>query len=114
MLEKLKQKPESHRHKVALGTSFLVTLLIAGVWAGQKGFFGFSEETVVTKNQVEVVDKNPVAKNQKENSPLANTKNAFSAAFSEINVKYSEIKESMSSVIVPFMTGIDVYDKSEK
>jgi hypothetical protein len=63
---------------------------------------------------VEVVDKKLVDQNQKPNSPLANAKNAFSAAFSEIGSQYSDIIESMSSVIVPFVTGIEVYDKSEK
>lgn len=112
MLEDLRQKPEHYRHKVALSGALVVTLMIFSGWAFSKGFFGFGEETILTKSEVgkEEVQTSSLSSS---NSPVGNTKNAFSAAFEEIGRQYQAIKESMASVLVPFVTGIEVYDKPQ-
>ena len=131
MLDNLLQKPESYRHKVAAGSAFGITLVIAAVWAFTNGFFGFGTTTTVTRTEsgsqqliASAVASNssvtasaskttPRKSDNTANSPLDNTKNAFGAAFGEIGKQFEGLKESLASVLVPFITGIDVYEKGE-
>ena len=108
MLISLKQKPEHVRHKIALGGAFLITLIIFVGWAFSKGFFGYSNTTVVTETKI--VEKTI----SQAKSPIGNTKSTFSSVFSGVSAQYDALKESVASVIVPFITGIDVYNKQNK
>jgi len=44
-------------------------------------------------------------------SPIENTKQVFGAAFDEIGKQYQELKDSFSSVFVPFISSIEVYER---
>jgi hypothetical protein len=50
LIEHLRGRPESHRHAVALGVSFFITLVIAGIWATTTFPLGGSNSAVVAKN----------------------------------------------------------------
>ncbi len=50
LIEHLRGRPESHRHAVAFGVSFLVTLVIAGIWATTTFPLGGSNTAVVAQN----------------------------------------------------------------
>jgi hypothetical protein len=129
MLDKILEKPESYRHKVAAGSAFALTLMIAGVWAYTNGFFGFGTTTTVTRSESQQLIASVIASDSSvsasatktaprksdntANSPLDNTKNAFGAAFGEMGKKFDMLKESLASVLVPFITGIEVYEKTE-
>ncbi len=105
MLEGLKQKPESFRQKVALSGAALISLLIFSGWFYSKGYFGYS---TTTATQNEVTEAPSTAK-----SPLENTKVTFNSVFDQISREYQALKDSIASVLVPFITGIDVYNKGD-
>lgn len=50
LIEHLRSRPESHRHAVAFGVSFFVTLVIAGIWATTTFPLGGSNSLVVAQN----------------------------------------------------------------
>ena len=111
MLKELRQKPEEYRKKLALGLSsgFLFTML--SVWVYSNGFLGFSEPLIVknVEDPKVLIDKKDGA-----TSPIANTANTFGSLWGEIGDQYNSFKESLSNVLVPFITGIEVYHKSNK
>jgi hypothetical protein len=71
LLHKLHQKPEHHRKAVALGVSFVVTLMIFGIWAS----------TLPSKiSGVSGVAKNTQDKLEEGITPLATVKASFDEA----------------------------------
>ena len=100
------EKPEEHRSKWALGLAIASTALIFISFSFYKGYLGFGGGGVASKNQVA-----NVVSAESAPSPIQNTKETFTNAFGEINKKYQEFKDSVSSVLVPFVTGIEVYER---
>src|SRR5690349_15896105 len=108
MLEEIRKKPESSRRKIALGTSLGVMLLIVSVCAYNKGYFGYSTTTVVAEKTESIQETStPDINKSKINTPLT-------LALDQIIKRYGELRDSIASVMVPFITGIDVYQKSNK
>jgi hypothetical protein len=99
------EREEAHRNKWVLGLTTFLTAVIFVSFAFYKGFLSFGNFSS-SKNQVA-----SVVSAEKAPSPIENTKTTFSAAFSEISKQFNNFKESMSSVLVPFVTGIDVYNR---
>jgi len=100
------QRDEAYRNKWALGLSVSLTIVIFLSFAFYKGFLSFGNSNMVSKNQVANVVSAEVVP-----SPIENTKETFSAAFGEIGKQYQEFKDSISTVLVPFFTGIEVYER---
>lgn len=104
------QREEGHRNKWALSLSVFFTLIIFFSFAFYRGYLSFSNKNIVS---------NPPAGGQVANvvsadlvpSPIQNTKETFKSAFGEIGKKYKEFENSISNVLVPFFTGIEVYER---
>ena len=127
MLEELKQKPEPVRRRIALSTSVLAILLIFSVWAYGRGYFGYSNPIVVQNtednnnslNSGESLSPSTASNSEtpaglKSNTPITNTKSAANTIFGVINEQFGQLRDSIAAVIVPFFTGINVYDKTGK
>src|SRR3989338_9775661 len=100
------EKPEKHRNKWALGLSVTFTMLIFVSFAFYKGYLSFGNCYMAPKNQTaNVVDAESVL------SPIESTKETFKTAFGEIEKQYKNFTDSLSAVFVPFVTGIDVYER---
>jgi len=100
------EKSEEHRNKWALGLSVALFIFIFVSFAFYRGFINFGNNNSMSKNQAaNIISADSVS------SPLQNSKETFMAAFSEVNKQYQEFKNSMSAVLVPFITGIEVYER---
>jgi hypothetical protein len=99
-------KPEEHRNKWALGLAVVFSVLIFVSFAFYKGYLSFGNIYQKSGNQVANVISADAAP-----SPIENTKQTFKAAFEEIDKQYQEFKNSMAAVFVPFITGIEVYER---
>lgn len=106
MLGNILQKSESHRRKIALASTFFIFMLIAGVWGNMRGFLGNS--TQVDEAPAITVE---VARPAKPTKAIGNS---FSGVLRELTKQFDSFKESLASVFVPFITGIEVYDSSGK
>lgn len=104
------QREEAHRNKWALGLSVTLSVLIFFSFAFYKGYlnFGGNDAVAKQKNSNQVAN---VISAESMPSPIENTKGTFKAAFTEIGKQYAEFKNSVSSVLVPFFTGIEVYER---
>lgn len=104
------EKPESYRNKWALGLAIVFSVFIFFGWALYNGYLNFGNEgTMATPKSTSQVAGVVSAKSVP--SPVENTKETFQAAFGEINKQYQEFKDSISAVFVPFITGIEVYER---
>lgn len=95
-------KTERERSRWAFGMTVALTALIFVSFAFYRGYLSFGGSGTQVANVVSA-DLAP--------SPIENTKNVFGAAFGEIGQKYQEFKDSLANVFVPFITGIEVYQK---
>ncbi len=104
------QREEAYRKKWALGLSVTLSVLILISFAFYKGYIGFGFDAVMAqkapKTQVAAVVSADSAP-----SPLESSKKTLQAAFQEIDKQYQEFKKSISDVLVPFVTGIEVYER---
>ncbi|MEK7117178.1 MAG: hypothetical protein AAB861_00190 [Patescibacteria group bacterium] len=107
-IHKLREQPESYRHKVAFFTTTVISLAIFVSWAGFKGYIGFPEGQVAYTPEQNVAAL--TASQIEPASPFDNSMNAFKAAFSKFGEEYNSLKESLSNVLVPFISGIEVYE----
>lgn len=102
------EQPEESRNRWAFGLATTFTILIFFSWMFYNGYMNFGGKGTVAKekktNQV-------AAAAVSAQSPLENSKEVFKAAFKEIDSKYQEIKNSIANVLVPFVTGIEVYER---
>ena len=100
------EKPEESRNRWALGLTVVFSIFIFVSFAFYKGYLSFGGGDTTSGSQVANVISAESAP-----SPLQNSKETFMAAFGEINKQYQEFKDSMSAVLVPFVTGIEVYER---
>lgn len=111
-LEKILNKPEASRNQWALSLAVLCSVLIFVGFGFYRGFLGFGGATLASsKNSDQLAS---VISAEKAPSPIANTKGTFRSVFSEISAQYQDLKESLSAVFVPFVTGIEVYERDAK
>jgi hypothetical protein len=100
------EREEAYRNKWALGLTVTLSVFIFVSFAFYKGFLSFGGSNLAPKNQAaNVVSAETVP------SPLQNTKGTFKAAFDEISKQYNQFTDSVSSVLTPFFTGIEVYER---
>ena len=107
-IENLRMKPESYRHKLAFFTATTISLIIFVGWAGSKSYIGLPNREVAYKPEQNVA---AAASAKIETlSPFDNSINALKAAFSQFGDQYASLRESLSNVLVPFISGIEVYE----
>ncbi len=101
------EKPDEHRNRWAFSLALVSSLFIFVGFGFYKGYISVEiNRDLVPKKQVAatvVADEAP--------SPIDNSKKIFKAAFIEIESQYQNFKDSVSSVIVPFITGIEIYER---
>jgi hypothetical protein len=102
------EKSEEHRNKWALSLSITLSVLIFVSFAFYKGYISFGNYSAFAKKQPA---REVAAVAEAMPSPIENTKETFKAAFGEIKKQYQEFTNSVSAVLVPFITGIDVYQR---
>ncbi|MFA6297071.1 MAG: hypothetical protein WC629_00745 [Candidatus Paceibacterota bacterium] len=85
LIASLREKPESHKRRVAYGTSAVITLVIAGVWATS---FQYFNGTGITKAEV--------AKANTDNSPLNVLKRGAASAYEAITGSHVEFVKGES------------------
>ncbi len=104
------EKPESYRNKWALGLAVTFSVFIFFGWAFYNGYLGFgSSGTMASQKSANQVAN--VVSSESALSPIQNIKDTFETSFDEINKQYKEFRTSISNVLVPFMTGIEVYKR---
>ena len=104
------EKSEEHRNKWALGLTITLSVLIFGSFVFYKGYLSFGKESVVAEQKSKSNVATAVSLDLAP-SPVQSTKETFKAAFGEINKQYKEFTSSLSDVFVPFITGIEVYER---
>lgn len=92
---------------MALGLTITLTAIIFTSFAFYRGYLSFDNDNVIAVQKSE----NQMANVAAADSPIQNTKNTFKAAFGEMGKQYQEFKNSLSAVLVPFITGIEVYER---
>ena|SRR3989344_7976509 len=109
-IEKLKRKPESYRHKLALLTASGIMLVVVTLWATSNGFVGLPQRssTVTQYDATRVYRGNSISIDDTP-SPIENSKGALGAALSQFMEEWNSIKDSMANVFTPFISGIEVY-----
>ena len=104
LLEKIRQQPETHKKGVALGLSLALTLVISLGWAGQRGWLNNGEVAQAPK-------ANQITSNTLALSPIQSSKKSLASGLSGLEGLYEAVKNSVASVFVPFITGIEVYER---
>ena len=104
------QREEDHRNKWAFGLTLLMSIFVFTSFVFYKGFISFGNEGVLAQkgSRAEVAT---VISADLAPSPLESSKKTFSDAFDGIIKQYDLFKDSLSAVFVPFITGIEVYER---
>ena len=105
------QKSENERQKWALGLAASLSVFIFFGWAFVNGYLNFGAKNTVVAESISKKDSASVVLAQDALTPVESSKETFGAAFQEIGKQYSEFKDSIYSVLVPFVTGIEVYER---
>lgn len=106
------RQDEKKRANWALGLSISVFSLILVGFAFQKGYInvGNNQDSQFVSN----TSKSNVAsviEASSAPSPLENTRQTIDVATSQIKNQYKSFLDSVSAVLVPFVSGIDVYER---
>lgn len=104
------ERDESYRGKWAFGLATIFSVLILFSFAFYKGYLGFGGEADLALQKPSSQVANVVSADAAP-SPIQNTKQVFGAAFDEISKQYQELKDLFSSVFVPFISNIEVYER---
>lgn len=99
-------KSETGRNGWALTLSLTFSIFIFISFAFYKGFLSFGNGYTAPEQQVATVVSSDQAP-----SPMQNTKETLEAGLIEIGKRYQELKSSLLDVLVPFITGIEVYER---
>lgn len=105
------EKEEAHRNRWALGLSITLSLFIFLSWAFYKDFISFQFGSGTLADEISTSQVANVSATDTAPSPLENSKDTFLSAFNEIAKQYISLKKSISDVLVPFVTGIEVYER---
>ncbi|MEK7642667.1 MAG: hypothetical protein AAB392_02625 [Patescibacteria group bacterium] len=109
LLQNIREKPEHHKRSVAFGLSLVLTFVVALGWLGQKSLFDGSPS--VAKNAKTEAKKQTASAIDSAPSPLESSKKSVSSGLNEVKEAYENLKESLADVLVPFITGIEVYER---
>ncbi len=109
IIDKIRQKSEAEKRGIALGLSITITLLVAVGWAGERGLLGGGRGSVAESQNID--KSSQTAAVVKSVSPVESSKRTLFQGLEGIQKSYQDFKESVSSVLVPFITGIEVYER---
>jgi hypothetical protein len=104
------EKSEDSRNRWALGLTITLSLMIFVSFAFYKGYLSFGNNNAIAAQKSSGQTASVVAAKSVP-SPIQNTEETFKAAFDELNQQYQKFTDSVSSVLVPFVTGIEVYKR---
>ncbi len=102
------EREESYRNRWALGLTLSLSLVIFTSFAFYKGYLSVGSPKIAGEPKSQVAN---VISAEKVPSPIESSASTFKSAFYEIDKQYQSFKESISDVLVPFVTGIDVYER---
>lgn len=103
ILDNIRQRPEHHKKAVSVFLSLILTSVFVLGWAFQKD--------IISPNVAKSERYERVTASTKPASPTQSYKRSVKKAFGELSSVYSAFKASVSSVIVPFITGIEIYER---
>ena len=103
-------RERDHRNKWANTLTAITFCIVLLSFSFHKGFINFSSPVVQNSPSASLETAN-VVDASKVPSPIENSKQTINAAFDEIKNQYSNILENLSSVLVPFISNIDVYEQ---
>lgn len=107
-IDKINKRDEEYRRKFALYTSLFVFVAIFSIWSFERGILDLnSDNSNISKKE----NTGQLASVEATPSPLDSSKEVVDSVWSEISKSYEEFKESLSNVFVPFVTGIEVYER---
>ncbi len=101
------EKGEEHRARWAFGLATVLSLFILVGFGFYKGYLGIN----ITGGKQVASAVSASTDSVKALSPVQNSKKIIKTSLKEINKQYQALKEAVASVIVPFITGIEVYNK---
>jgi len=104
------EREEGYRNRWALGLSVSLTLIIFFSFVFHKGYLSFGNNNLMSGKK-SVSQMANVISAESVPSPIQNTKQVFGAAFDEIGKQYKQFTDSISSVFVPFISSIEVYER---
>lgn len=104
-IQNIRSKPEDHRRKVALGMSLTITAFIFVGWLSSKGWIGFTPSSDSKLQTAQVIQAD------KAISPIKSTSKTFKEAGDQIKAATKEFTDTISQVFVPFVTGIEIYQR---
>lgn len=104
------ERDESYRGKWAFGLATTLSIIILFSFAFYKGYLSFGGDANLASQKSSNQMANVISA-EAVPSPIQNTKQVFGAAFDEIGKQYQELKDSFSSVFVPFISSIEVYER---
>lgn len=107
LLETMRQKPEHHKRAISFGLSLVITLVIALGWAGQRGILGGEGEGMAEAPKI-VPTKQTASVAL---APVESSKRSLTSGLESAKQAYLNFKESLANVLVPFVTGIEVYER---
>lgn len=102
------QSGEASRIRWASGLSVACSVLVLVSFVFYKGLVSFGGDQNLANNKNTQVAA--VIRAQEAPSPLENSKETLDGLFGSIVREYREFKDSVGAVLVPFVTGIDVYE----
>jgi hypothetical protein len=103
------QREAEHRQKWAVGLTLVCSLLIFSGFLFQKGYLNFGNTTVAQKSDTTQLAN--VISADLAPSPIQSSEETIGVALQEIKKQYGLFLGSVSAVLVPFVTGIDVYER---
>ena len=105
------EQSESHRAKWALGLTLFLFVLIVLAWLFYRGFLHFGTEDKKISKIKAVEQVSNVVSADTVPSPLNDLGEKVGSSIGQIKMEISNFKNSMYSVLVPFVSSIDVYQK---
>ena len=100
------EQPEEHRNKWALGLAVSLTVLVFISFGIYRGFISFGGTGTVAQESEKQIAATVVA-----SSPFENSKGVFEGTWAEIEKQYRAFTDSMADVLVPFIEGIEIYER---
>lgn len=103
------EREEAYRNRWATALTFGCSILILTSFLFYRGFLSLNTEPKVAKSEpanqlaAVVVSQAP--------SPIDSSKQTFSGLLGNIVDQYQNFKTSIESVLVPFITSIEVYER---
>lgn len=103
------QTDEASRNRWASGLSIFFSVLVLISFVFYKGFLSFGGDQNLASEKNTQAASAIQAKDAP--SPLESSKDTIGGLFETIISEYSDFKDSIGAVLVPFVTGIDVYER---